>query len=56
MNTTNLVFFGLLFLLTSNGTVNLTQSLLLLTLFTTGVCCCNNNGTNNNNYNFGTNT
>jgi hypothetical protein len=42
MTTTNLVFLGLLFLLTTNGTICLTQALLLATLLTTtNLCGCN---------------
>ena len=42
MNTTNIAFFGLLFLLTTSQTINITQALLLLTLLTTTSCMCNN--------------
>ena len=47
MNTTNVVLIALLFLLLNNGTINLTQLLLLLALFTTGNCACNLFNTNN---------
>ena len=40
MNSTNLVFLGLLFLLATNGTISTTQALLLLTLLTTTNCGC----------------
>ncbi|MBR3803888.1 MAG: hypothetical protein IKJ14_00880 [Clostridia bacterium] len=46
MNTTNLVFLGLLFLLTTNSTISSTQALLLLTLLTTTSCGCNCNSSN----------
>ena len=42
MNSTNIAFFGLLFLLTTSQTINITQALLLLTLLTTTTCMCNN--------------
>lgn len=40
----NLVLFGLILLLSANGTINSTQTLLLLALMTTTVCNCNNTG------------
>ena len=42
MNSTNIAFFGLLFLLTTSQTINITQALLLLSLLTTATCMCNN--------------
>ena len=43
MNCSNIALFGLLFLLTNNGTISLTQCLLLATLIstTTNLCGCN---------------
>lgn len=55
MNTSNLVFLGLLFLLTNNGTISLTQTLLLITLLSTTLCC-QNNCNNNQNFNFSNTT
>ncbi len=40
MSATNLAFLGLLFLLTTNNTISLTQALLLVTLLTTTFCAC----------------
>ncbi len=42
MNCSNIALLGLLFLLTNNGTISLTQCLLLATLLsTTNLCGCN---------------
>ena len=48
MNSNNVVFLGILFLLYANGTISLTQALLLLTLITTTNCAnvCTNNAFN----------
>ena len=46
MNTTNLAFLGLLFLLTNSSTITTTQALLLLTLLTTTTCLCSNTSEN----------
>lgn len=51
MNTSNIVFFGLIFLLIANGTITLTQGLLLLALLSTVICCTCNNSNNNFNFN-----
>ncbi len=42
MNSANLAFFALLFLLSANGTISSTQALLIAALLTTGSCVCNN--------------
>ncbi len=43
MNCSNIAFLGLLFLLTNNGTISLTQGLLLAALLSTTLnsCSCN---------------
>ena len=47
MYNANLVFFGLLFLLYSQGVINLTQLFLLLALMSTTTCCCGNDNDSN---------
>ena len=44
MNSSNVVFLGILFLLYANGTITLTQALILLVLLstTTSTNACNN--------------
>ena len=51
MYNANIVFFGLLFLLYSQGAINLTQLFLLLALMSTTSCCCQNLNNDNNNLN-----
>lgn len=46
MNSANLAFFALLFLLSANGTISSTQALLIAALLTTGCCVCNNQNNN----------
>ena len=46
MNSANLAFFALLFLLGANGTISSTQALLIAALLTTGICVCNDQKSN----------
>ena len=48
MNSANLAFFALLFLLSANGTISSTQALLIAALLTTGNCNCDNSNRNIN--------
>lgn len=46
MNSANLAFFALLFLLSANGTISYTQAFLIAALMTTGKCSCKNQNGN----------